>query len=228
MSQNELGLRARKHARTKLGLLNAFIDELEHKAMEEVRIRDLCERVDISQATFFNYFEGKGDLIIYFIQLWSIEQGWAAHRLLEQAGAVAALRGIFTLTARRVEQHPRVMAEILAAQARLETPPRTHEISLAERRERFAELDGIDELPAQGLGSLLPSLIDQAVSRGELSPTVDRNLLFVTLSSLFFGTPIALRHSPELLADTWEAQLDQIFGALMPPTGLEPRKGACS
>ena len=223
----EPGLRARKHARTKLALLDAFVERLASKPLDEVPVREICEAVGVSQPTFFNYFEGKADLLVYFVQLWSVEQGAAAHADLERDGAVAAIRGIYRRTADAFVAHPRIIAEIFAAQAQREAPPRVHEIGLAERLERYADLEGAADLPALGLDSLLPNLIQHAVERGELPATTNTALLFLTLSSVFFGTPIALRPQPEALATAWDAQLDLIFGALasLPPS---PRQGAGS
>lgn len=209
---SEPGLRERKHARTKLALLDAFVAAMEQKPIEEIAVRELCATVPVSEATFFNYFRGKADLVTYFVQLWSLDHAWHATRTLEREGALAALHEIFARTATTVREHPRVMAEVLAAQARYEGPVVAHEIGLAERRERFAELGGIDALPALGLDSLLPWLLEEAVRRGELSEEAPRELLFLTLAAVFFGTPIALlRVHPEAVGEAWSAQLELLL-----------------
>ena len=211
-TSSEPSLRERKHARTKLALLDAFVAAMEQKPVEEIAVRELCASVPVSEATFFNYFRGKADLVTYFVQLWSLDHAWHATRTLERDGALAALHEIFARTAATVREHPRVMAEVVAAQARYEGPVVAHEIGLAERRERFAELDGIDTLPALGLDSLLPWLLEEAVRRGELSEEAPRELLFLTLAAVFFGTPIALlRVHPESVGEAWSAQLELLL-----------------
>ncbi|MCA9613736.1 MAG: TetR/AcrR family transcriptional regulator [Sandaracinus sp.] len=211
--EREPGLRERKQARTKLALLDAFVEALGERSLEAIAVRDLCATVPVSEATFFNYFRGKADLVTYFVQLWSLDHAWHARRTLEREGALAAIGEIFARTAETVREHPRVLAEVIAAQARLEGPPEVHEIGLAERRERFAELDGIEELPARGLDSLLPWLLDEAIARGELRPDAPRDLLFLTLAAVFFGTPVALlRGSPAAVGDAWRAQLALLLG----------------
>ena len=211
-SSSEPGLRERKHARTKLALLDAFVAAMETKPVEEIAVRELCATVPVSEATFFNYFRGKADLVTYFVQLWSLDHAWHAKQTIEREGALAALYEIFARTAATVREHPRVMAEVVAAQARYEGPVVVHELGLAERRERFAELDGIDTLPALGLDSLLPWLLDEAVERGELSQEAPRELLFLTLAAVFFGTPIALlRVHPEAVGEAWRAQLELLL-----------------
>lgn len=219
---SEPGLRERKHARTKLALLDAFVAAMEQKPIEEIAVRELCATVPVSEATFFNYFRGKADLVTYFVQLWSLDHAWHATRTLERDGALAALHEIFARTAATVREHPRVMAEVVAAQARYEGPVVAHEIGLAERRERFAELEGIDALPALGLDSLLPWLLEEAVRRGELSEEAPRELLFLTLAAVFFGTPIALlRVHPEAVGEAWSAQLE----LLLAPHRVRTSKG---
>jgi hypothetical protein len=77
--QPDFPLRQRKYARTKLALMNAALERLKDKSLEEISVRELCEEAEVSEATFFNYFPSKTDLLVYFVQLWTIEAGWHAH-----------------------------------------------------------------------------------------------------------------------------------------------------
>ncbi len=224
---DDLPLRQRKYARTRLALLGALTAQLETHTYEAVRIRDLCATAEISEASFFNHFERKEDLLVYFIQVWSLSVGWHAQRILAERGALAAIGDVFARTAADIKAHPRVMSEVIAFQARMEVPPALRDLTLAERLAAYPDLPGIEGLPARGLDAILPDLLDAAKTCGELPRDANTEFLFLNLSSIFFGTPVILRQSaPETLGPAWQAQLDMIFraaGAAL-PAGVPVRK----
>jgi AcrR family transcriptional regulator len=188
----ELPLRQRKQAQTKLGLLEAALAALETRPLESVTVKELCAAVSISEAGFFNYFPRKTDLLMYFVRLWSLEMGWHAGRLAASRGGLAAIEEIFALTGRRVQERPGIMVEIIAEQVRRTERPVPMEISLAERLLVFPELDGIEEVDAVGLEELLPPLIERAVARGELPPATQVGPVLLSLASILFGVPVVL------------------------------------
>lgn len=211
-------LRERKLARSRLALLDAFVARMDARPTEAISVKELCAAAEVSEPTFFNLFEGKAELITFFIQLWSLEMAANARDVLTKHGAFAAIQAIFDETAVAVAAHPRVMGEVLAAQARREGPPPRREVSLAERRLRFPGRPELDDTPAEGLDSLLPWLIGEAVKRGELPPSVDQSFLFLNLASVFFGTPIALRAiDPGQVGRAWRAQLGMLWRAAALP-----------
>ncbi len=211
---DKLPLRQRKYARTRLSLLGALTAQLETRTYEAVRVKDLCAAAEISEASFFNYFERKEDLLVYFIQIWSLSVGWHAQHVLAERGALAAIADVFARTAADVAAHPRVMAEVIAFQARLEAPPPLRDPTLAERLAAYPDLPGIDALPARGLDAILPELLAAAKAHGELPRDADTEFVFLNLSSIFFGTPVILRQGPPgALGPAWKAQLDMILRA---------------
>ena len=201
-------LRERKHALARLALLDAFVSRLNGRPAEDIPVRELCDAALVSEATFFNHFGSKSALLVYFVQLWSIEVGWHAREVARAAGPLAALADLYARTARQVAEQPAVMAEVLAGQARLDRKPETITITPAERRMRFPDLPDLDSLPAQGLDAILPGLVREAIARGELPAETDVDLLVITLAALFFGTPMVLRRmDPGLVGPVWQAQL---------------------
>lgn len=201
-------LRERKLARTRLALLDAFVARLDERPLEAIPVKELCAAVEISEGTFFNLFENKGELVAYFVQVWSLELGARVQEVLATRGAKAAIAAVFEGTADAVAAHPRVMAEVIAAQARLEHPVQPRPLSLAERLQRLGPQPRLAELPAMGLDSLLPWLIGEAVARGELPASTDQSFLFLNLAAIFFGTPVALRATnPALVGPAWRRQV---------------------
>ncbi len=54
-----LGLRELKSAKKRLKLTQALVRRLALTPLEEVVMRDLCDDVEVSEITFFNYFPRK-------------------------------------------------------------------------------------------------------------------------------------------------------------------------
>src|SRR5687767_9779494 len=113
----QISLRERKFAKTKLALLQAALNRLKTKRLSEITVKELCEEVQVSEATFFNYFPKKDDLLHYFIQIWTLEVLVYAR---DSAGADAGLsfvERVFDYAGRQLAEHPRTMLEIIAYMA---------------------------------------------------------------------------------------------------------------
>ncbi|HEY6871519.1 MAG TPA: TetR/AcrR family transcriptional regulator [Geobacteraceae bacterium] len=222
--------RHKKQAKTKLALLAALVDKLATgERYDSVRIRDLCVAADISEASFFNYFPAKEALLVYFIQIWSLEVGWHARQVLAQEDPLGAVEEIFVRTADMVEKNPHIMAEIIAFQARCSGEIEPADVSIAERLLAHPDLPGVEELPARGLDAILPELLAEAKRSGQIPAEVDEQFVYVTLLSIFFGAPVALRRcGPETLGAMWKAQLAFIWrsiGAKQPDRMKTARQG---
>lgn len=190
---NRLPLRQRKHARTKLGLLDAALSALDGRSLEAVTVAELCEAVSVSEASFFNYFPRKADLLVYYVQLWSLEMAWHSRRRAAVTGGLAGIEEIFALTGRRIAEHRGVMVEIIAEQVRMTGPRDVPEVTVAERLLAFPELAGIEEETAMGVEELLPPLLDRAIEGGELPPDTDRAAALTAVAAIFFGVPVVHR-----------------------------------
>lgn len=206
-----LSRRDRKLAQTRLDLVAALRDRLAERPLEEISVRELAEAADISEATFFNHFPTKADLAFYFVQIWSLDVGWRAGRAAAR-GARAAIEAILDATAELVAAHPRVMAEVIALQARLPGKLALRPVSRAERLLAFPDREGIDAIEDRGLDGLIPALLDLAVERGELPPTVDRQAAFLAITNVFFGVPLILGpRAPHTVAAAYRQQLDIVW-----------------
>ncbi|MCO4761206.1 MAG: TetR/AcrR family transcriptional regulator [Myxococcales bacterium] len=204
-----LGQRDKKRARTRIAILDALIERLDARSMEEVAISELALAAGVSQATVFNHFGGKADIVTYFIALWGIEVGLVARRAMADCETTKhAIEAVFVATAETTARHPGVMLEIIAHQATLRQKPELPAISPAERLLRFGDDPDALEQPAGGLETVLPALISRAVSQGELPPDTDLQAVLLGLASIFFGVPLILaRHQPDQLVNCYRQQL---------------------
>jgi AcrR family transcriptional regulator len=188
-------LRETKFARTKLALLDSVIELIgQNKAFDEISVLDICGRAGVSYATFFNYFKTKADVLVYFIQLWSVEVSARAQRISAGHGGLKAIEEIFDYTARLSEKDPGMLGEIIAVQARghRKGPPVVTPLTRAEKKLRFPDLDDSTEVAEMGLQSVLPLFLKQAIKKGELPKRANINDLVLALSAVFFGVPVAV------------------------------------
>jgi len=209
----KIGLRERKAARLKVGLAETLVELLEQRPLEEISIREMCESHEISEATFFNYYPRKQDVLSYFIQLWRLEMTWLAQQAAAESG-LDAIAGIFDHAAGQLSQFPAFMGEMLAYQARLRDWPQAVEITPAERLQAFPEMEGIEELVPEGLESIFSSLLGRAIEQGQLAADSDREALILALVSLFFGVPMQMRlYEPKRIGELLQKELQLLWRA---------------
>lgn len=207
LTLKQIPLRERKAARTRLNLLAALLRFLETKPFDAVTIREICDAVPVSEATFFNYFAKKSDILFYFTNLWAIE----ALTETRQLSGLQRLEALFHHAATRIVRNPRIMLEITSALAQ-QGEPEYRKITLAERLTAFPRLKGVGETEGARLTSLFRHELEQAIAAGELPATIDLTSAVVAVTNIFFGVPMYFqlnqalsipRTYQQLLTITW-------------------------
>jgi AcrR family transcriptional regulator len=208
-------LRERKFARTRLALAEAATHHLEADILESLSVKSLCERVQISEATFFNYFPKKEDLIVYLDRLWVLELNWYGRQAAAQQHGLAVVEALYRYTAIQIQKKPGLMGEIIAHEARIRSHQKGPLITAAERLMAFPDLDGITELPDDSLESLLRSSLQEAIDQGELPGNTAIPAAMVGMVSIFYGVPLAMQHSnPAVIGAMYRQQLAILWEGL--------------
>ena len=208
-------LRERKFAKTRLALAEAASHHLEAAPLESLSVKSLCERVQISEATFFNYFPKKEDLVIYLDRLWTLELNWYGQQAMQQHRGLAGIESLFRYTSLQIQKKPGLMGEIIAHEARSRQRQQGPEITQAERLLAFSDLDGIESSPDDSLEGLLRDSLQAAIEQGELPENTAISSAMVGLVSIFYGVPLALQHSnPAAIAAMYRQQLELLWNGL--------------
>jgi AcrR family transcriptional regulator len=208
-------LRERKFARTRLSLADAATRHLEAASFEALSVKALCERVQISEATFFNYFPRKDDLIIYLDRLWTLELNWYGRQAAEQQRGLAVIEALFRYTSIQIQKKPGLMGEIIAHEARARERSHGMEITLAERLMAFPDLVGIEDLSDDSLESLLRNALQDAIDQGSLPANSAIAAAMVALVSIFYGVPLAMQHAnPAAIGAMYRQQLSLLWAGL--------------
>ena len=208
----EYPLRERKYAATKAALLEAVLARLNDQTLESISVKEVCQEVQVSETTFFNYFPSKPAVIFYLVQLWSIRAGWEMQQTLAQGGGhLDALCTLFDLTAEQVVQSPGVMGEIVAWQARNRNKVVFVPLTPAEYALHFADNADIEQFEARGIDQLLGAQLQGALQAGELPAESDLPALALALMAIFFVTPILLQQRPDVdVKDAYRRQLQLV------------------
>ena len=215
VDQARPSLRERKFARTRLALAEAAAGHLEAASFETLSVKSLCERVQISEATFFNYFPKKDDLIVYLDRLWTLELNWYGQQAMQQQQGLAVIEALFRYTSIQIQKKPGLMGEIIAHEARSRERHSGPDITVAERMLAFSDLEGIENLSDDSLEGLLRGSLQMAIEMGELPENMAISAAMVGLVSIFYGVPLALQHSnPAAIAAMYRQQLELLWEGL--------------
>ncbi len=196
-----------KTAQNKQAILNSLLIRMNSEAFDAIKISSLCADAKLSQASFYNYFPQKTDILIYYIQLWAVKMHWqiALHRKLTGLSAIEAL---FNSTAKICATQPQLMAEIISYQAKAAKDIQMRPLSDADKLVAYPDYKAVETVNIENLTALLSVNIQQAVSNNELPPASDTKSLIVSLCAIFFSVPIMFNQSP--LAEIEEAYQQQL------------------
>jgi len=215
VDQARPSLRERKFARTRLALAEAASGHLEAASLETLSVKSLCERVQISEATFFNYFPKKDDLIVYLDRLWTLELNWYGQQAMQQQQGLAVIEALFRYTSIQIQKKPGLMGEIIAHEARSRERHSGPDITVAERMLAFSDLEGIENMSDDSLEGLLRGSLQMAIEQGELPENTAIGAAMVGLVSIFYGVPLALQHgNPAAIAAMYRQQLELLWEGL--------------
>jgi AcrR family transcriptional regulator len=188
-------LRERKFARTRLALAEIVTHHLENAPLETLSVKALCERAQISEATFFNYFQKKESIVFYLDRLWTLELNWYGLQVAEQQRGLSVIEALFRYAAIQMQKKPGLMGEIIAYQAKERTRATLPDITPAERFMAFRDLAGIETIGEESLEAVFRKALQQAIDVGELPPNTVVATAMIALAAIFYGVPLAIQQS---------------------------------
>ena len=205
-------LRQRKFARTRLALANALSKALVQQALSEVSVKALCREAEVSEATFFNYFPSKQELMAYLAQLWLLELGWHTQAAAGDSQGLSAIHQLFAHSARTCVSRPGLMQELIAWLARGGRLNTSIELGAFERKIAFPDLAGIETTPVKGVDAWIVPQLEVAIKTGELPENTLIPTLLSLLLAVVFGVPLTLLPTkPGKIADMYQQQLQLVW-----------------
>ncbi len=208
-------LRTRKFARTRLTLARALAQALAAEPLSEVPVKALCQQAEVSEATFFNYFPRKQDLMAYLAHLWLLELGWHVQSAAVGAEGLAVIDRLFAQTAKTCEATPGMFRELLVWMVRGGNLEQSIDLSPVEKQLAFPGLAGIEQTPVKGIDSWLAAHLESAIAHGDLPSNALVPTLLASLLAILLGVPLLLVSSdPRKVAGLYRQQLAMLWAGV--------------
>ncbi len=214
-------LRERKKATTRLAILNAVIDLLEERRLGDITIDEICEEVQISKGTFFQYFPQKTSVLVLFGLLWNLEAMWRVTKAPGAQLGLEAIESMFEKLGQQVEEHPHLWAEIISVRAlQPEAFSRMgaagiSQITKAERLINFPDLEGIESVKEGNFKQFFELNLEAAKEQGKLPADTDIAPVYLSLACIFYGVPLmSFEKDPMNCSENYLKQVRQLWRSL--------------
>jgi hypothetical protein len=180
----------KRKANIKVKLLNLTLIHLSDKKFDEINIKDICVEAEVSRVTYFKYFPNKGDILLYFMTIWSYK--------LEVEITEKSLTGLKAIecafqNVSEIKNHMNVMMGLIGFIAKMKEKPNDHQLSFTEKQ---IVLPGIDErnykIEGLKLNQFFELHLKEARSNKELDAGINIDETVLKLFSVFYGTPLSL------------------------------------
>lgn len=192
MKVDKYSLRERKHARTKIAIMNAFIERLGKAPFEDISVREICESIEISEGTFFNYFSEKIDIINYYARLLFLKIVWKTRNEVPPEKYFASIEAVFKNAAAELN-NINLIYQIISVLIRQREKPKAIAISNIEKRLAFPDCDGIENIPTIFIDDFFKNCVQAAIENGELPKKTNINDVLVSLMTILTGTLLATK-----------------------------------
>ncbi len=188
----EYSLREKKHARTKLAIMDSFMERLKNTRFDDISVREMCRDVEVAEGTFFNYFPEKIDVIRYYLTLNTLRMIWGARKKAPAGEYLSLVNHAFSQMSERWNNNNLTYQVISVLLAQGERPKRI-DISDIEKKLAYPDCPGIEEIPTVMLHDWFKECIISARKNGELPSNVNIDDVVVSLITIVAGTILAVR-----------------------------------
>lgn len=180
-----LPLRETKKAKTRINLYLACLELIREKPYRSVLVDDLCQRAEISKATFFNFFAQKEDLLLYVMQIWISRRH--IEIIQEQKRGIAAIRHLLQQIHIEAQLSPYGMLGLISFLSESRTLPSIPQFTEVEKQLLFGSCDDSLDFTELTLSKMFHQYIDEAKADRQIadqSPTLE---LVQVMFTIFYG-----------------------------------------
>lgn len=214
---DNLPLREKKFARTKVSITFYVIEKLLHTSLDSISVKEICREVEISEATFFNYFPKKTDIIDYYTSLRMFKIFWLLQKKTNQSNdPIVRIRCFFDIVAENFR--PAVFNEIFCFYFKNKQYDNMNtKISASEKIIAFPECEGIETIPKKNTAEFFSHEVTAAVEKNIFKQDTDIVQIVTILHIILYGSLIYSHTDPKnSLKDYYETQLNSTFESLTP------------
>lgn len=192
MGEKKYALREKKHARTKLAIMRAFIERLKNSRYDNISIREVCENVEVSEGTFFNYFPEKIDIINYYMHLVVLKTAWKSKKINSRGRYLDLIDKSFETLAEEFT-NPNLIYEMISIMVVQKDRPKKITILDIEKCYAFPGCEGIEAIPTLFIDDFYRDCLKNALKNGELPPKTNLDDVLISLEAILGGTMMAVK-----------------------------------
>ena len=197
------GLRELKKAQTKLDCINVGYELTKVCRFRELMVKDIISKVGITEMTFFNYFKNKDELLLYWMDIWKLDQ--IVIQINNPLNGKEAIKRIFFDSAQRVKEHPLMMMNIISYIVSLNQQPPQVTLEPALRHLLYTEFEEVINIDIIDIDEIILShLKDMGVDN-------DKEMLRL-LHTSFYGDALQAHMRGEDLVELYSTSLNNILG----------------
>jgi hypothetical protein len=191
MPKEKYSLRSKKHVKTKIALANAFIQKLKTTRFSDISIKEICQEVEVSEGTFYNYFLQKLDVISYFQNLSLLKIEWQLNQQKNKLSPLGLIKLSFDLFAETIHQ-PYLFFEIISVFTSQHVKPQKGNLTPAEKFYAYPEYPGIEEIKVKSLDHFFLKYLKKAKKEGQVEKSIDNKDMVTVLKSILVGVPLTI------------------------------------
>ena len=184
-----ISLRQKKMMKTKHALAMAFIEKLKEQKFDTISIKDICAQTDVSEATFFNYFPQKVDVIAYLLKAKIFKTVWTVRSLQKNMPFTRRVEKTFELFAEEIK-HPYVFFEVFSMIAMNKAQIEAFSISCEELQYIYPDCTCEEKIRTISIHDFFEELIDDA--RNEIPKTLCKHDFAQFLLTILTGVPLSI------------------------------------
>ena len=214
-THKDFSLREKKYARTKIALVQEFMDRMKTTRFSEIPIKEVCEKVEVSEGTFYNYFHHKMEILEYYFILAFLKVIWTVENDEGRKNYRQKIEYIFDHIANEI-QEPFMFYEIMSVKTS-EHLMRKEEMELTEVEKvlAFPDCEGIEHISTSRIDQYFEKILKAAQKDKQLPAGVSVDDLLVSLMSTMIGVPLTIETEDfGKLKKLFGTQLSLLWGGL--------------
>ena len=189
--EQDHSLREKKFAKTKVSLMQEFMKRLKSTRFAEISIKEVCESVEVSEGTFYNYFPQKVDVVYYFKNFVSVKIAWEINRKQKELSPWQLINHVFELISIEM-QPPYLFYEMISIFTGEQRKPEAMILCALEKEYAYPDCEGIGDVEIGDIEDLFLALIKKSQDQHEINGDIDAKQLLLLLMTVMIGVPLAI------------------------------------
>ena len=198
----DTSLRERKQAKTKIFIVKEFLEKLKETKYENISIRSICEKAEISEGTFYNYFPQKIDLFNYSITLYGTKGIMETNEKVSKDAPIKWIKAYFENAVSMIIDMGNLSNEIMVTLIRERVKPQKMQITKLEFMNMFPEIKNIDAFQdALSMEECFDEVVETMSQKNLFKKDIATIDVCIALKLIFGGIPLVSAVYPDQKLD---------------------------